>query len=494
LAPALSRVSASTIFDESTRWVYPISSSTSVAQINRTLSDFSLDRPVEIDLGTFAGNPGEVVELSATCEGLRQSVFLVGTGDLSPQALRKAGATLGRKVRGKESIRIVARDLTGLEHLVTSCALATYSFSEFKKKSEATKPLVDILIESEKVWPALAKTQAIIDALFLARDLAMTPAMVKSPAWLAAQAHQVAQSHDLKIRIREERELAEGGFGGLLAVGSGSRARGPRFVEISYAPRGSANWPHVVLAGKGIVFDTGGISLKRPYDMMIAMKSDMAGAAAVLAVMSTLSTIAPKIRVTGLMACAENTFSGTAQRPGDVITHFGGITSEVGDTDAEGRLVLADALAYADHELKPDLIIDIATLTGAATLGLGRQYAAMYATNDEVADSLSDVGNEVGERAWRMPLVEDYREAITSSVADVRNIGDQAKVQAGSITAALFLQRFIGGRNWVHLDIAGAGRSDVDAGENVKGATGYGVRLLTQWLASAPTIRSARSK
>ena len=177
-----------------------------------------------------------------------------------------------------------------------------------------------------------------------------------------------------------------------------------------------------------------------------------------------------------------------------MITHYGGITSEVGDTDAEGRLVLADALAYADHELKPDLIIDIATLTGAATLGLGRQYAAMYATNDEVADSLSDVGNEVGERAWRMPLVEDYREAITSSVADVRNIGDQAKVQAGSITAALFLQRFIGSRNWVHLDIAGAGRSDVDAGENVKGATGYGVRLLTQWLASAPTIRSARSK
>jgi leucyl aminopeptidase len=299
---------------------------------------------------------------------------------------------------------------------------------------------------------------------------------------MAAESALVAEAGGLKIRVREERELKKEGFGGILAVGESSRARGPRFIELTYAPRGSAKWPHVVLIGKGIVFDTGGISLKRPYDIMIPMKSDMAGVAGIIGTMSTLHVIKPKIRVTALLACAENTISGTAQRPSDVITHFGGTTVEVKDTDAEGRLVLADSLAYAGEVLNPDVVINMATLTSAATLGLGRQFAALYSNDDALALELEEAGSASGDRAWRMPLIDDYRDSLKSEIADFSNISSGG-LGAGSIMAALFLQNFVGDYRWAHLDIAGAGRSEVDAGENIKGGTGYGVRILCEWLA-----------
>ena len=239
-----------------------------------------------------------------------------------------------------------------------------------------------------------------------------------------------------------------------------------------------------MLIGKGITFDTGGVSLKRPYESMIGMKSDMAGAAAVLCATVALARTKPKVRVTTLLMAAENALSGTSQRPSDVIKHFGGTTVEVINTDAEGRLVLADGLAYADSELDPDYLIDLATLTGAATLGLGRQYAAMYTRNTTVAKKLSEAGNRVGDRVWQMPLVDDYSVALASDVADFNHTADKFDFSAGSVTAALFLEKFVGDRTWVHLDIAGTGRSEVDAGENIKGGTGYGVRLLIEWLDS----------
>jgi leucyl aminopeptidase len=240
----------------------------------------------------------------------------------------------------------------------------------------------------------------------------------------------------------------------------------------------------VVLIGKGITFDTGGVSLKRPYESMIGMKSDMAGAAAVLCATVALAKTKPKVRVTTLLMAAENALSGTSQRPSDVIKHFGGTTVEVINTDAEGRLVLADGLAYADSELDPDYLIDLATLTGAATLGLGRQYAAMYTRNTTMAKKLAEAGNRVGDRVWQMPLVDDYSVALASDVADFNHTADKFDFSAGSVTAALFLEKFVGDRTWVHLDIAGTGRSEVDAGENTKGGTGYGVRLLIEWLDS----------
>jgi leucyl aminopeptidase len=236
--------------------------------------------------------------------------------------------------------------------------------------------------------------------------------------------------------------------------------------------------------GKGITFDTGGISLKRPYDTMMAMKSDMAGAAAILGTLIALEHLQPNVRVTALMMMAENAISGTAQRPSDVIKHYGGTTVEVINTDAEGRLVLADGLAFADINLDPDYLVDIATLTGAATLGLGRQYAAMYTRDNALAAQLSKAGETSGDRVWHMPLVDDYKDSLGSDIADFNHNASKGKYSAGSVTAALFLENFVGSRRWVHLDIAGTGRSEVDAGENSKGGTGFGVRLLTEWITS----------
>jgi leucyl aminopeptidase len=239
-----------------------------------------------------------------------------------------------------------------------------------------------------------------------------------------------------------------------------------------------------VLIGKGITFDSGGLSLK-PNDSMKMMKTDMAGGAAVIAAMSALASLGVQARVTGLVAAAENMPSGTALRVGDVIKHYGGRTVEVLNTDAEGRLVLADALAYADAELAPDVMVDVATLTGAARVALGSVMAALYATDDGLASALLDAGAASGDRLWRMPLADDYRDALESPVADLANVARNG-ARAGSIDAALFLREFTGGRPWAHLDIAGAARSTSDDGENTKGATGFGTRLLLRWLAATP--------
>jgi leucyl aminopeptidase len=314
--------------------------------------------------------------------------------------------------------------------------------------------------------------------------LVHTPSNIKSPLWVAAEAEKIAAENGLEIRILAGKELAE--FGGLRAVGNSSPKPGPRFVEVTYYPKGkkknSGALPHVVIVGKGITFDTGGISLKRPYDIMMAMKTDMAGSAAALGAISALSHFQPNVQVTVLMMLAENALSGTSQRPSDVITQYGGKTVEILDTDAEGRLVLADGLAYADKNLDPDYIIDIATLTGSATLGLGRQHAAMYTRDEKVAKSFYEAGQRSGDRVWHMPLVDDYLEALESPIADLSHVTAKKKFSAGSITAALFLEEFVGERKWVHLDIAGVARSEVDAGENPKGGTGFGVRLLIEWL------------
>jgi leucyl aminopeptidase len=267
---------------------------------------------------------------------------------------------------------------------------------------------------------------------------------------------------------------------------------GPRFIEISYLPKkiakskakGASALPHVVIVGKGITFDTGGVSLKRPYEFMTAMKSDMAGSAAALGTISAIADLQPNIRVTVLMMCAENALSGTSQRPSDIITQYGGTTVEIINTDAEGRLVLADGLAYADKNLDPDYLIDIATLTGSATLGLGRQYAAMYTRDSKLARDLSKSGEKSGDRVWHMPLIDDYTDSLESDVADLNHAADRHDYSAGSVTAALYLEQFVGDRRWVHLDIAGTARSEADAGENPKGGTGFGVRLLVDWIVS----------
>jgi leucyl aminopeptidase len=304
-----------------------------------------------------------------------------------------------------------------------------------------------------------------------------TPSNIKNPVWIAKQAKKYANG--TRVEVKSGAALKD--FGGLRAVGGSSPKPGPRFIKMSYTPR-KAKAKHVVLVGKGITYDTGGISLKRPYDLMAPMKSDMAGVAACLAAMSALKDLKANVKVTALLMCAENAISGTAQRPGDVITHYGGKTVEVLNTDAEGRLVLADGLAFAVKHLKPDYLVDIATLTGAASLGLGKQYAALYSRNHKWVKELRQSGENSGDRVWHMPLIDDYEIALQSEIADINHTADAAEFSAGSVTAALFLEQFVADVNWAHLDIAGVGRADSDAGENPKGGTGFGVRLLLDWI------------
>jgi leucyl aminopeptidase len=413
-------------------------------------------------------------------------LLFLGLGDGSPQAMQKAGAAVGRRVRAGRCLltsAVFGRPDEAVQAFIVGLLLGSYRFS----LSAAGGAIqgngeVRLLVAGPDDHPeVLGKGITIAGAVALARDLTNMPSDRKTPAWLAGQARTAAAQSGLGVRVWDATELAAHGFGGLLAVGAGS-ARPPCLIELSYQPPHPAG--HVALVGKGITFDSGGLSLK-PNDGMKLMKTDMAGGAVVIAVMSALARLGVRSRVTGLVAAAENMPSGSALRPGDVITHYGGRTAEVLNTDAEGRLVLADGLAYADAVLQPDVMVDIATLTGAVRIALGTGIGALYASDDQVAAGLLAAARVSGDALWRMPLVEDYRDALDSPVADLANIPHASRARAGSIDAALFLREFTGGRPWAHLDIAGAARSASDEGENTKGATGFGTRVLLRWLAGA---------
>ncbi|WP_062355966.1 leucyl aminopeptidase family protein [Herbidospora yilanensis] len=410
------------------------------------------------------GEPGEVVEIPvAAADGVRR-VLLYGTGPAAAD-LRKAGAALAGRVQGRDRLTIVAPPEGDVAELVAGALLGTYTFKLGEPK---TTPVHEIVLSGADA-AAVARGKAVAKATSDARDLTNTPASIKSPAWLAEQAIALAGEG---VEVTVDTELV--GFGGIRAVGQGS-VNPPCLITMTYAPEGATR--HVVLVGKGITFDTGGLSLK-PSASMKDMKTDMAGGAAVIAVISALTAFDVPVKVTGLIACAENSFGGNAQRPSDVITQYGGRTVEVLNTDAEGRLVMADALAYADRNLDPDVMIDIATLTGAAKVALGTGFGALYATDDALAGGLLAAAGRTGERLWRMPLLADYRAGLDSDVADIANIETKGGTGAGSVTAALFLREFTGDRPWAHLDIAGPAR-------NEKGGTGFGVRLLLDWLSSS---------
>jgi leucyl aminopeptidase len=443
-------------------------------------------KSLKVDAAAFlrgekaTGKAGEIVAIPLRRDGVDQ-VLLVGTGDGSPAALRKAGAAMARRAKGSRSLATTLSDgldSDQLRALAESIGLASYKFS--LNGDQPTLRRVKLIVDNPaEVRRDLARSAAVVEAVYLARDLANTPSLEKTPAWMADRAKEIADAGGLKIRVRNERQLQEQGFGGIIAVGKGS-ARPPRLVELGWSPENATT--HVVLVGKGITFDSGGLSIK-PNDGMAAMKTDMAGGAAVLGAMSVLSRLEIPVKVTALIPLAENMPSGSSMRPSDVITHYGGITSEVLNTDAEGRLVLADALAYATAELSPDVVVDIATLTGAASLGLGKRHGALYTTTDELRDQLVAAATAGGERLWPMPLEADYRESLESTVADLRNIGDPSfKYSGGSITAALFLREFVGRTTWAHLDVAGPARTDADEVEVTKGATGFGVRTFLRWL------------
>lgn len=420
--------------------------------------------------------PGDlfVAPISSNHFGYSEIIFFASSSD-KPSDVRKAGSALGRRLKSKKKRLLLATKVSPI--FIESMLLSQYQWSE-KSQKNSDQPsffLLDGRVED------VERISTLISYLFLARDLIHTPANVKTPAWVASRITSIAgKLSRVKVVTKSGREIEK--FGGLKAVGGSSTVHPPRFVTVSYSPpRAKA---HVVLVGKGITFDTGGVSLKRPYDVMMAMKTDMSGAAVVAATALAAAELRIPVKVTALLMLAENTVSATAQRPSDVITHYGGTTVEVINTDAEGRLVLADGLAYADRHLDPDYLVDVATLTGAASLGLGKQYGAMYTRDQKLAKRLHDIGEVAGDRLWHMPLIDDYQVALRSEIADFNHTADKPKFGAGSVTAALFLEKFVGKRRWVHLDIAGPARSEVDAGEFVKGGTGFGVRTLVAWLES----------
>ena len=440
---------------------------------------FQLNLEDELAFFVSADKPikaGEVFEIPVSAAGFKcERLNLVSLGKLTNSELRLGAAAIGRKLRGKEDLVHVE---LALKSALAKNFLVSANLGNFTWNLKSGAKVLTSTLEVTNVDEATIKNAQIIsDAVNRARVLIHTPSNIKNPDWIAKQAKKYANG--TRVEVKSGAALKD--FGGLRAVGGSSPKPGPRFIKMSYTPR-KAKAKHVVLVGKGITYDTGGISLKRPYDLMAPMKSDMAGVAACLAAMSALKDLKANVKVTALLMCAENAISGTAQRPGDVITHYGGKTVEVLNTDAEGRLVLADGLAFAVKHLKPDYLVDIATLTGAASLGLGKQYAALYSRNHKWVKELRQSGENSGDRVWHMPLIDDYEIALQSEIADINHTADAAEFSAGSVTAALFLEQFVADVNWAHLDIAGVGRADSDAGENPKGGTGFGVRLLLDWI------------
>ncbi len=437
------------------------------------------------------GTPGTVVDrVVLETRGLSNTdlrlVLLVGVGTGTTDDLRRAGAAVARRARGLSSLATslgALCDDAGLRALVEGLVLGSYEF-HWRSGGATTSPVGRVvlagMVDPEARREALDRSLAVAGAAWLSRTLATVPANLKNPVWMAEQAAEVARSAGLEIRTWDADQLAADGFGGIVGVGQGS-ANPPRLVQLDYQPSGSRkarrSAAHVVLVGKGITFDTGGLSIK-PRDNMMSMKRDMTGAGVVLAVMGALRAVDCPVRVTGLLPLAENSVGATSTRPGDVLRHYGGRTTEVTNTDAEGRLVMADALAYAVAELAPDVLVDVATLTGAMKIALGQRTGGFFATDDALATTLRAVSLSSGERLWRMPLVADYEERIASKVADADNAGGGP----GAITAALFLQHFTGGLPWAHLDIASVGDSPVDADEWSKGPTGFGARVLLHWL------------
>jgi len=419
---------------------------------------------------------GEIYEIPVSATGYKcERLSFVSLGKFTNADIRLGGAAVGRKLRGKDDAVHVELSLKAAlaKNFLISANLGNFTWN-LKSSAKSNTATIEVTNVDEGT---ISNAQIISDAVNRARSMIHTPSNIKTPEWIAKQAKKFANG--AKVEVKSGAALKD--FGGLRAVGGSSPIPGPRFIKMTYTPK-KANPKHVVIVGKGITYDTGGISLKRPYDIMTPMKSDMAGAAACLSVISALKDLKVNVKVTALLMCAENAISGTAQRPGDVITHYGGKTVEVLNTDAEGRLVLADGLAYAVKHLNPDYLIDIATLTGAASLGLGKQYAALYSRDQKLVKELRESGENSGDRVWHMPLVDDYQISLKSNIADINQTGNNSEFKAGSITAALFLEQFVDDVTWAHLDIAGVGRADSDAGENPKGGTGFGVRILLDWI------------
>jgi leucyl aminopeptidase len=434
-------------------------------------------------LGATAAT-GEITRVPGA--GIAKATVIVAVGlGAKPdvETLRRTAGSVARSLGGtrRATFAFGSSDPDDLEAVALGGLLGAYTFTAFKgtgttQPTTALKALSILTADpkSEVVRVALERAEVLAEAVKATRDLVNTPPSALSPAALADAAKQRASEHGLKARIWTEKQLRAEGFGGITAVGQGS-VNPPRLVRLDYRPAGAKK--SLALIGKGITFDTGGISLKPPQAME-TMKCDMAGAASVLEAVVAIARLGLKVNVTGWLACAENMPGGKAQRPSDVITIYGGRTVEVLNTDAEGRLVLADALVAAAEE-KPDLIVDVATLTGAQGIALGNRTAGVMGNDDAARDAVVASATAAGESMWPMPLPEELRPSLDSQVADLANIGER---MGGMMTGAVFLREFVPASiSWAHLDIAGpAFNSGSPYGHTPKGGTGMSVRTLVR--------------
>jgi leucyl aminopeptidase len=441
-----------------------------------------------LKLGDFSGNIGETRLLTGT--GAAQRLLLLGCGNNKTldrgQALQLVQA-LYRALNGTKAkdatvhiaeIGLAEEDLPWfLETLARQLTAASYRYQETVAKPKKPLSTTKIIINTGGALPprtaqkSLDRGMATGQGVMTACDLANLPGNICTPSYLADQARKLARGNDkLTTRVIEEKKMAELGMGALLSVSAGSD-QPAKLIVMEYKGGKATQKPHV-LVGKGITFDTGGISLK-PGAKMDEMKYDMGGAASVFGTMEAIVAMALPLNVVAIVAAAENMPSGRATKPGDVVTSMSGKTIEILNTDAEGRLVLCDALTYAER-YKPLSVIDIATLTGACVVALGAHATGLYANHDKLADELLNAGIETHDRAWRMPLWDDYQKQLNTNFADVSNLGGPG---GGSITAACFLSRFAEKYHWAHLDIAGTAWNSAP-----KGATGRPVPLLTQYL------------
>ncbi len=445
--------------------------------------------------GEFRGKGGETLLLSGVKPLAAERLLLVGLGKgqhgrderLRQGAGRAAALLQGRRLT---SFALVLASFSSDSPSFRAAALlryvillGSYRFDRYRTEHADTRPqplqtvtlLTATAAEVAAATAAVTAAEAVCRGVILARDLVNEPGNVKSPEYLAAQARSVAAAGGMRCSVLEREELEKEGWGALLGVAQGS-AREPRLIVLEYQGGKDGERP-IALVGKGVVFDAGGISLK-PAEKMDEMKMDMAGAAAVLGTLQAAAALRLPVNLVGIIPAVENLPSGTAYRPGDILTSLSGRTVEILNTDAEGRLILADALTCAKR-YNPRAVIDLATLTGACIIALGHHASAVLGNNEALIQALLKAGETSGERLWQLPLWEEYGAQIKSEVADVKNTGGRP---AGTITAAAFLQTFAADLTWAHLDIAGTAWEEKGRGDVPKGGTGVGVRLLLCYL------------
>ena len=441
--------------------------------------EVSLSRATLETLG-FTGKVGQTYVVPAE-KGAAS--ILIGVGELSKldtSALRKAAAAFARAAASFESVSTTLANIGRIDRkvaaqvVVEGMSLATHRYTDLKTVDKKAPKLatVSLVGTGTAATSGVKRGQVIANATNMSRDFANMPPAYLTATIFANKAVEIAGQTGLKVEVFNKDQLLAMGCGGIVGVNRGS-IEPPRMVRLTYKPAGAKGKPHLVLVGKGVMYDSGGISLKPSDPSHATMKGDMSGAAAVLATMSTLKALGCTNQVTGYLMCTDNLPSGSAMAMGEVLTMRNGKTVEIHNTDAEGRLVLADGLSLATEQ-KPDAIVDIATLTGACQRALGNGMAGVLGNNQKWIDQLTAAAERTSDKLWQLPLEREYRPALDSYVADMKNVGGEA----GAITAALFLEEFVGDTTWAHIDIAGPMWTDSDNGWLQKGMTGFGTRLL----------------